>query len=318
MFLKKIFERFEQNKSTVEKPDFKNFPIYIISYNRLEYLKRLVEALENKGYTNLHILDNKSTYPPLLDYYKSINYEVHYLGENYGHMAFWKCGKFDEVIKNQYYVVTDSDVLPVEACPDDFIEIFYEVLNKNPKFTKVGFSLKYDDIPDVNIQKEFIQVWEAQFYDYYCFYKYKNNKIKIYDADIDTTFALYRPCEDFASKDFYSAIRIDYPYQLRHLPWYKDTKNKSEEDIYYINSVKSDISHYSVDITSEELFKETIFYDKSLKRFNRNLSHTFDFVEKFFSIKKQYSNFKVYLIIKFFGIKLQFKLKKMEKGYKKQ
>lgn len=173
----------------------------------------------------------------------------------YGHKAFWECGQFNDVIKNQYYAISDPDVLPVEECPDDFMELFFNILQENPKFTKVGFSLKIDDIPDYNIQKDFIIKWERQFYEAGWDYMYKDNKIKIFNAALDTTFALYLPCKNFSKVEFYKAIRTNFPYQLRHLPWYRNQNETTEEQDYYMNSTKNDISHYSINLTSEELFK---------------------------------------------------------------
>ena len=42
----------------------REIPIIINSFNRLTTLKRLISSLEQRGYTNIYILDNCSTYPP--------------------------------------------------------------------------------------------------------------------------------------------------------------------------------------------------------------------------------------------------------------
>ena len=49
--------------------DVKNIPIIINNRNRLTYMKMLISSLEKRGYNNIYIIDNDSTYPPLLDYY---------------------------------------------------------------------------------------------------------------------------------------------------------------------------------------------------------------------------------------------------------
>ena len=54
-------------------------PIIINNFNRLSTLKELLTSLEQRGYNNIHILDNASTYPPLLAYYKTCPYEVIFL-----------------------------------------------------------------------------------------------------------------------------------------------------------------------------------------------------------------------------------------------
>ncbi len=280
-----------KNKLFANTINYKNIPIYIISFNRLTMLKQLVNCLEEKGYTNVQIIDNQSTYPPLLEYYNSISNKVHYLDKNYGHMAFWNCGQFEDVIKNEYYVVTDSDILPVEDCPDDFIELFYEILNKNPHFTKVGFSLKIDDIPDTNKQKKFIVRWESEFYKLKYKYKFKNKDFNVYDADIDTTFALYKP--NINTKKFGVAIRTGYPYQSIHQPWYRDSSIVTEEELYYQKHAKQNISNYSVNITNKELENRT--------------KQKLNLLENIFSI----TNIGAYKQIHILGINVKFKRRKV-------
>ena len=47
---------------------FWQVPILINSFNRLHSLQRLMNWLLRAGYANLHIIDNASSYPPLLRY----------------------------------------------------------------------------------------------------------------------------------------------------------------------------------------------------------------------------------------------------------
>ena len=57
--------------SPPEIVDYKEIPIIINNFNRLDTLQKLIASLEIRGYRNIYIIDNLSTYPPLLDYYKS-------------------------------------------------------------------------------------------------------------------------------------------------------------------------------------------------------------------------------------------------------
>ena len=68
----------------------KEIPIIINNFNRLSSLLRLIDALTSCGYTRIYILDNASTYPPLLSYYESCPFEVIRLGRNLGFKALWK------------------------------------------------------------------------------------------------------------------------------------------------------------------------------------------------------------------------------------
>jgi hypothetical protein len=219
--------------------DNRNIDVFIISYNRLAYLQSLVLWLEKAGFEKIHIVDNNSTYPPLLEYLKNSKHKVYRMERNYGHLVFWESGKFNAVIDNEYYIVTDCDVLPVDECPIDLANYFYEILEKHPTFTKVGFSLKIDDLPDHNKTKKTIIDWESQFW---------KNKLEdgLYDSSIDTTFAFYRPGIYPSDKKWWKSIRTDFPYIARHIPWYTDSDNPSEEDEYYQKSLSSKSSFWSI------------------------------------------------------------------------
>jgi len=71
--------------------EVQNIPIFINSRDRLNCLKLLIEWLLKAGYKNLIILDNDSSYPPLLDYYRGLEADsrirVVRLGKNLGHKA---------------------------------------------------------------------------------------------------------------------------------------------------------------------------------------------------------------------------------------
>jgi glycosyltransferase involved in cell wall biosynthesis len=208
--------------------DYKKIPIIINNFNRLSYMKRLIESLEKRGYTNIFIIDNLSTYPPLLEYYKTCRYTVFRLESNIGMNALWGSGLIKKFRKD-YFVYTDSDMVPVEECPDDFMLFFLKVLRKNKFAQKVGFSLKIDDLPDSYALKDTVIEAEKQYY------QYQHGDI-LYWAPIATTFALYRPRARRIHGDYYIEMyRTGWPYMARHLPWYMDSSNPDEENRYYLS-----------------------------------------------------------------------------------
>ncbi len=201
-------------------------PIFIISFNRLSYLKNTVAWLERMNKRNIIIIDNASTYEPLLEYYDSIPYEVIRLPYNGGHKVFWTDGRFEKY-RNDFYIVTDPDLEPVDECPEDFLEKFLTVLKKYPFVKKVGFSLKIDDIPRESVFADEAFKWEKQYYDVGL------KKDNIFYAGIDTTFALYAPEHLSKNIDWYKGFRVGYPYQAKHLPWYKSDTELTKEDVFY-------------------------------------------------------------------------------------
>ncbi|WP_179346233.1 glycosyltransferase family protein [Winogradskyella ursingii] len=221
-----------------QNKDYKSIPIVIISFNQLYYLKQLIDFLKKHGYYNIVILDNNSTYPPLLDYLKIIDNQVkiHRLEENYGHRVFWENKQLFNTYAKGYYVVTDPDIVPVDACPEDFLYHFKTIIDANAHVNKVGFSLKIDDIPETNKEKATILNWEKQFWE-------KQTKSGNYIAKIDTTFALYRSRKIYPiSLDFFKAIRTIFPYIAKHGGWYIDSENLTKEQEYYIKSVNNSSS----------------------------------------------------------------------------
>ena len=221
-----IYLKGRLNKSKIV--DYKSIPIIINNYNRLTSLKILISSLEKMGYKNLFIIDNASTYPPLLEYYNTCPYKVFRLNNNVGYLALWKTDKYKMFISD-YYVYTDSDVVPCAECPDDFLNHFWDILKRYKYATKVGFGLKIDDLPDHYDMKQSVIDWESKFW------KYEVEK-DIYRAPIDTTFSLYRP---FAKKNanwYVEQYRTGGKYQVHHLPWYNNSADLSKEEQYYITS----------------------------------------------------------------------------------
>lgn len=208
--------------------DYKKIPIIINNFNRLDYMLQLIESLEKRGYTNIYIIDNLSTYPPLVEYYKTCKYTVFRLDRNIGMNALWGSGLIKKFRKD-YFVYTDSDMVPVEECPDDFMLFFLNVLRKHKFAQKVGFSLRIDDLPDAYALKNTVIDVEKQYY------QYKVDDF-LFWAPIATTFALYRPRARRIHGNYYIEMyRTNWPYMAKHLPWYMDSSNPDEENRYYLS-----------------------------------------------------------------------------------
>lgn len=278
-----------RKKEKILMRDASDLPIYIIVFNRLSYLKQMIAFLEEHQLKNIHIIDNCSSYPPLLAYLEKTPYQVHRMKKNYGHMVFFEAPEFKKVRETEYYVLTDPDVIGVEECPKDFMSYFYYILDKYPSFNKVGFSLKTDDLPNISQATPWIKSWEK------LFYKHKLNWFKpyLYNSSLDTTFAMYRPQKNWRSKSFYKAVRTGFPYEARHLPWYKDLTKPTKEDIFY-SSTDCGSGNWN-DVKGVEKVKKALF--------SKMVDHWW---ENIFSIKK--SEYKK--IIRICGLKFTKKYNK--------
>ncbi len=217
-----------------------NIPIIIVSYNRLAYLKSCVDSIINHGYTSIFIIDNKSTYEPLLKYYKENNhlFEVLYAPHNFGHnvMNEW----YDKTLirlQKSYYVYTDNDIKLSDNIPNNFLEFFVDA-QKYFNSDKIGCALKIDNLPACYKQKQEVIEWEKKFW----VDKRPFKQTSFYKAPIDTTFALVKPRGLCIWTD--NSFRCGDHYAAEHLPWYEDTANSNDELSYYRESSLKGISHW--------------------------------------------------------------------------
>ena len=205
------------------------FPIIINVRDRVEPLKLLVEWLETVGQSNIWFCDNASTYPPLLQFLENTKYKVIRNELNLGHRGPWLSGLVTELGEETAFVVTDPDVIPVETCPRDALDSFHNTLRDYPEVDKVGFSLRIDDIPNHYTHRNDVILWESQFWK-------DIHPSGFYNAEIDTTFALYRAGEGHQNN---RALRSPLPYTAIHYPWYQNSQLPTAEQIYYVEHADS-------------------------------------------------------------------------------
>ncbi len=212
--------------------NWQKYPVIINNFNRLNYLQQQISWLEKAGMKNIFIIDNNSTYPPLLEFYKNNRYTIFRIDKNVGHLALWKTHIY-KWFENAYYIYTDPDIIPIKECPSDAVNYFREVLERYPKIGKVGFALKIDDLPDFYPLKQKVIEWEKKFWE-------KEIEQDLYNSIIDTTFALYRA--NTKGDHTLPALRTGGRYVARHLSWYINYNNLSEEDKFYAESASNSSS----------------------------------------------------------------------------
>ena len=206
-----------------ENIDYRDIPVIINNYNRISYLHRLLDWLEKAEMRNIYIIDNASTYPQLLEYYKNTKHIIIKLSANIGYKALWDTS-IHLWFKGLPYIYTDSDILPIDECPLDAVKFLQEILRTHKGISKVGFGLKIDDIPDFYPKKSDVIKWEIKFWD-------TPISENLFKADIDTTFALYRASS--VKQQWGKTIRTGGNYMARHLPWYEDPDTVTEEELFY-------------------------------------------------------------------------------------
>lgn len=213
-----------------------SMPVFIICRDRVEPLIKLVRWCEDEGLTNIILVDNRSTYPPLLEYLSKTKHEVIWLNSNIGHTSPWKAGIVDTYAKDKPYIVSDPDVIPSTQA-HGAVKVFCDLLNRHPVRRKVGFGLRIDDIPDSYELKDHVLAWEDVFWQ-------TEVEKNVYDAEIDTTFAVYRPGTPYVLGP---GLRTGGKYVARHEPWYIDSNNISQELRYYREHADKTVGSWGLD-----------------------------------------------------------------------
>lgn len=207
--------------------DYLNTPIFIQNFNQLTYLKKQVSWFLQAGYRNIVIIDNASSYPPLLRYYEELgpsgSVRIIRRTETNGKLALWKEGILQQLNIAEEFVFTSSDIVPDRCCPGDVVAYLASQLRNHGQIFKIGLGLRVDDLPESYAFRPEVLVWESRFWR-------APVARGLFMAPIDATFALYRAGSEFALTP---ALRTGWPYVARHEPWYADSAHPSPEELYY-------------------------------------------------------------------------------------
>ncbi len=209
-------------------------PIFIVVRDLLSPLQQLVGWLERAGHDRIVLVDNDSTYPPMVEHLAATPHTVVRCGWNMGHRSPWLSGAIFEMAHDEQYIVSDPDIVPDEGCPLDAVEHFAEIIEAHPEVHRVGFGLRIDDLPDHYAPKADVIAWESPFWK-------EEIEPGLYSAPIDTTFALARVPRPSSRP----SIRTGPPYVARHLSWYDNTAEPTEELLYYREHSDRSLTHWT-------------------------------------------------------------------------
>jgi hypothetical protein len=208
-------------------------PVIINNRNFLTWPKAMVERIkEYDGVGEIIIVDNDSTYPPLLDWYATNPCRIERLDTNVGMGAPWVSGVVKE-LNGAPYVLTDPD-LGLEETPDDTLLYLLDKLN-TLQLDKVGLGLDWQIVEKKSPYYERLNLYEKS--------RWNKSPVKdgVYtEVQIDTTFALYN-----VDHYFIGGGSTTFPYVARHYPWefsIEEARN-SEEFMYYMDNATSASSY---------------------------------------------------------------------------
>lgn len=206
--------------------------VFITSRDRLEPLKALVEWLDGQNlYHTITLLNNDSTYPPLLRWLDEQDFRVVDCDNSWGSHSVWHSGEAASC--KEPWLLCEDDIVPEDTVPEDWVCCLHQVLERHPEVSKVGFSLRIDDLPDTYPLKEKVLETENAYWE-------DQAEHGVYRAFIDTAMALYRPGAVHA----YEALRLAPPYTARHWPWYYGNP-LPEDEAWYAQRANPDWTYYT-------------------------------------------------------------------------
>ena len=133
------------------------------------------------------------------------------------------------------YIVTDPDIF-LDNVKGDILEVYAYFLEKMPEIMTVGPMLRIDDIPDYYPKKEHL-ISSSLHVKFHAtdveVINYNDRSIEYVRAPIHTTFGMYRTGTRWAGYA-HEAVRVLLPYSAKHLDWYVDPENLSEDQKYYM------------------------------------------------------------------------------------
>lgn len=243
--------------------------IFIMNWNWLEWTKQQALFFTECGHTVI-IVDNGSTYKPLLEWYKACPYQVIHTDpeklSTYNRFV-WEMNLPDIHTADNYYGVTDSD-LGFEGVPKDFADVLIGDIERSPGILKSGLALKIQDLPDNRYAQRYRDGEKNNFNN--------QDEFGFYGIPVDTTFAVYSKdrCKNIATmwkaegdvvpdsfldnRYFYRSHRSPAPYIVKHLPWYMDINNLTEEQKY----------HISITCHGSILFFKQVYAKELLEKYN--------------------------------------------------
>lgn len=242
--------------------------IFIMSWNLLESTIKQAQFFTECGH-EVVIVDNCSTYPPLLQWLEVCPYKVISTKgvqlSTYNRFC-WEMGLPELYAPGEpYYGVTDCD-LGFDGVPKDFCETLVGDIERSPGIIKSGLSIRISDLPDNPYANRYREAeknnWSSQ------------DKYGFYDIAVDTTFAIYSkerydnldklwrsatctvPDSFLDNRYFYRSHRSPEPYTVKHIQWYADINNLDAEQQYNLKVTRHGSVLYFKQVYATELLEK--------------------------------------------------------------
>lgn len=200
--------------------------VIIIMRDLLTWPAAMAAKLHAEGH-EIILLDNASTYQPLLDWYAHCPYRV-IREANLGHLSPWAVLQGEML--DAPFVVTDPD-LDLSNVPADWAEKALRAMEITGE-TKIGLMLDCSTVPEDSLMRGHKNPMN-------CFILDPAGTpvegIPIVGMSVDTTFAVYAPGREPAI----DGVCLGTPYTVVHLPWQMTPRTVNEEYRYYVEHASS-------------------------------------------------------------------------------
>lgn len=215
-----------------------NVPVIVPCFNNPTYCELMRQQLISLGFESITYVDNNSESESMLEWIRKVTSEgikVERVRENLGP----RNSVFTEqrlASLPRWFCVTDPDLVFNPFLPKDFLAIMSEELVER-RVSKAGFALDISELQFLR-REEFrigqrmytIREWESQFWDSRKGFTVLGDAI--YEAPIDTTFALY-DLRSFELRSFLAGLRIAGKFTAIHAPWLTESVMSDNELGYY-------------------------------------------------------------------------------------
>lgn len=237
--------------------------VFINNRNYYNWTKNIADIFATQGHKVI-IVDNNSTWQPLLSWYESCPYEVVRLKKNYGCSAPWDANVIKDI--SDYYVTCEPD-LDISMVPEDWDKYCIDAL-RSYNIPKIGLSLEDRDCPSRNpayLLDKFGEypegnpsIWRE--FDI-------NNPGKYCDYPVDYHFCVWNKNEKpLKSGTYPCGIRTNRPYTARHLPWHL-VMEKYEENSYQIE-MDDEICYYFMSARHiDSVTAGRVFYSNFIQKY---------------------------------------------------
>jgi glycosyltransferase involved in cell wall biosynthesis len=216
-------------------------PIFVISYNRGAYLKRVIDSYRRQSVPiEIVIHDFGSNDPGTLAVLEDLETSGArvvraariFRGTQLDLVDHTVQAYFETAPAPTRYVVTDCDI-DLSIASADSLRVYGEFLDRFAAATCVGPMLRITDVPKTFplynrvMNRHIEQFWhrEPDWLE-----SERGERIAYLPADIDTSFALHR--ENTPFHRLKHGIRVYFPYEAQHLDWYQSPEDLENSEYY--------------------------------------------------------------------------------------